>query len=363
MKFEKNDPRLVAFVMQELSPAERVEVEAALESQPELRQEVLLIERTLGVFKSAYQSESQDTLLLEQRARVLGHTEKSRRGFWFLGLTGLTVGLASLVLFMRVQDTSVEQRQSLADSTQENLNRSAPRAGGMALKAKEKKNEASMAEARPQPVQMADRQEDPQANKQARPEAPPARHFGAGAKKSDGQLAPTNEEVSSAPATQFAKMAEKDEAAGSSDEMMAAAAPKQEGRSARAKFEDENLEYDSAQVMSLKLTARLSTRSDVSEQEAQAGLDSLKNRFQKCLDQRLSEPGPERDWTTGSMAFKVTMPTRGVAAVELLRAGTTQLLLKDPLGGCLSSVLSSNSWPRAKGGAAIYRIVLDIVSN
>ena len=48
MTFDPNDPRLTAYVLGELEPAERAEVEAMLDDSPECRQAVDEIRLTVG---------------------------------------------------------------------------------------------------------------------------------------------------------------------------------------------------------------------------------------------------------------------------------------------------------------------------
>lgn len=72
MKLSADSPKLTAYALVELNAAERVEVEATLDASPELRAELVEIQRTIGALDFAFSTEPAVVLSPEQRAAIVG---------------------------------------------------------------------------------------------------------------------------------------------------------------------------------------------------------------------------------------------------------------------------------------------------
>lgn len=72
MKLSAESPELTAYALGELNPAERAEVEAALDASPELRAELAEIQRTIGALDFEFSTEPVQVLSAEQRAAIVG---------------------------------------------------------------------------------------------------------------------------------------------------------------------------------------------------------------------------------------------------------------------------------------------------
>lgn len=96
MKIDKNDPRLTAYVLNEVSNADRILIEQAMQSDAELRAEIELLKATVSVL-SEVQNEPVYRLNPAQREKVLGR--KTAGWNWWPALGGLaTAGLAIMLV-------------------------------------------------------------------------------------------------------------------------------------------------------------------------------------------------------------------------------------------------------------------------
>lgn len=96
MKIDKNDPRLTAYVLNEVSNADRILIEQAMQSDAELRAEIELLKATVSVL-SEVQNEPVYRLNPAQREKVLGR--KTAGWNWWPALGGLaTAGLAIILV-------------------------------------------------------------------------------------------------------------------------------------------------------------------------------------------------------------------------------------------------------------------------
>lgn len=95
MKYDPNDPRLTAYVLDELSEDERREIEELLESDPQARRQVEEIRQTAGWLTEELQAEPASTLSDQDRDRIL------QAGAFTAGrgtLLKASLGLAAAVL-------------------------------------------------------------------------------------------------------------------------------------------------------------------------------------------------------------------------------------------------------------------------
>ncbi len=95
MKYDPNDPRLTAYVLDELSEDERREIEKLLESDPQARRQVEEIRQTAGWLTEELQAEPASTLSDQDRDRILqAGAFTAKRGT----LLKASLGLAAAVL-------------------------------------------------------------------------------------------------------------------------------------------------------------------------------------------------------------------------------------------------------------------------
>lgn len=99
MKINKNDPRLTAYVLNELDTNERNLIEKAIQADPELQSEVLLLQKTVGVL---LQQQDQEVYRLspEQRDKIFPKT-KSIWSMWPALGAGLVTASLALIIFNR----------------------------------------------------------------------------------------------------------------------------------------------------------------------------------------------------------------------------------------------------------------------
>lgn len=113
MKIDKNDPRLTAYVLNELTPADKALIEAALKTDSELQAEVLLIRKSTEMLKN-YSSQESHRLSAEQRAALFPQA-KPKWAWWSLG-GGLATAALALMLFQRSHlDIPAARSQKISD--------------------------------------------------------------------------------------------------------------------------------------------------------------------------------------------------------------------------------------------------------
>src|SRR6185312_11053976 len=102
MTFDPNDPRLTAYVLGELDPAERPEIEAMLETSAEGRQAVEEIRQTIGWLTGQLSEEQAlHSVTAESNHKPLPVVSlPSRDGSrpWWRGASARLAGLAALLL-------------------------------------------------------------------------------------------------------------------------------------------------------------------------------------------------------------------------------------------------------------------------
>ena len=135
MTIQRNDPRLTAYVLGELEERDRVEIESALESSPELRAEIEEIRETADLMEEVFSPGAEMQLSPEQISRVEAATDNSvvpgRHGsvFWLkIAATLLiTVGLPLVVLrnLESMQEPELQLAANIEDSQSADADRSA----------------------------------------------------------------------------------------------------------------------------------------------------------------------------------------------------------------------------------------------
>ncbi len=325
MKFEKNDPRLIAYVLNELAPAERALMTSAIAADPALQAEVAALQQTMGLFRGAFSAEMKNALLPEQREKVLsgGKKEKrSLRGFW-LGLTGLTVGLVSLVLILKMQPPDMNSEVSAIKGV-----------GGMAEGRAEIEDTNVAAE-----IGQEAEQSDAPAARSAELHEPRRNSIGEAAKlenRSEGERAGAFAGAAAIVKPAADAMPAQTQAKGVAK---SSAIKKQKGR------------------RRMSIVSRYRTKALISEKEASAVLLSLKPMFQDCLKQRLEKPGGVH----GQIVMQLVIPPDGSG--ELSSKATTTSFHDVPLEQCLSDAIRSKGWPTAPKGVTVFDITLDIDSD
>ena len=101
MKINKNDPRLTAYVLNELSGEEKHLFEKELHSDIELQNEVKRIEKTVGFLKKSFETSDNFQLNPNQREKIFAKEKKSNWSLWALGTSLVTASLA-LILFQQI---------------------------------------------------------------------------------------------------------------------------------------------------------------------------------------------------------------------------------------------------------------------
>ncbi|MBY0554888.1 hypothetical protein K2P97_10195 [bacterium] len=97
MKINKNDRRLTAYVLNELDISERNLIEKAIQADPELKNEVLLLQKTVGVLLKPKDQEHY-RLSPEQRDKIFPKT-KSIWSMWPALGAGLVTASLALIIF------------------------------------------------------------------------------------------------------------------------------------------------------------------------------------------------------------------------------------------------------------------------
>ena len=102
----KNDPRLTAYVLNELEASERSLIEKAIQADPELQNEVLLLRQSAGVFESLHKNETY-ALNSAQREQLFSKavTNASPIPGWSLWTLGGSLATACLALILYQQKT------------------------------------------------------------------------------------------------------------------------------------------------------------------------------------------------------------------------------------------------------------------
>jgi hypothetical protein len=105
MKINKNDPRLTAYILNELGSAERELIEKAMLLDPELRQEIVELKQTSVLFQKKTDVEAY-RLDLQQRENIFSKF-KSNWSIWAIG-SGLVTASLALILFNRTDYKEVK---------------------------------------------------------------------------------------------------------------------------------------------------------------------------------------------------------------------------------------------------------------
>ncbi len=104
MKINKNDPRLTAYILNELKASERNIIESAIKADPELANEVALLKKSVDVFYKFEQAQDYQ-LNPEQKTKVLAQisTQVSSTKSWSWWAIGSSLATASLALILYQQ--------------------------------------------------------------------------------------------------------------------------------------------------------------------------------------------------------------------------------------------------------------------
>lgn len=134
MKINKNDPRLTAYLLNELSLAEHQLVEQAVKQSPELTAEVEILKKNLNILSSPL-SKDEDLFRLttSQREKIFSTISDSRpnwfqsfvKGPWGYGAVGLVTASFALMVFnhslkdqaLDAQPPSAEYRPAISAKT------------------------------------------------------------------------------------------------------------------------------------------------------------------------------------------------------------------------------------------------------
>lgn len=106
MKLNKNDPRLTAYVLNELDANEKIIIEKALNEDPELRAEVQNLQKGVGQFKTHFSSRETLRLSDEQREKIFSAAEAVKKSSWsWLTIGGgLVAASLALMIFKNIPD-------------------------------------------------------------------------------------------------------------------------------------------------------------------------------------------------------------------------------------------------------------------
>ena len=107
MSIDRNDPRLTAYVLNELSDADRAEVEAALDGSPELRQTVDEIRQTTDLLADRLPSEPYPSLSDDQRAPILADHAPATRQSESSQSRWISIAVAVSLLFVIVGTAAI----------------------------------------------------------------------------------------------------------------------------------------------------------------------------------------------------------------------------------------------------------------
>ena len=114
MKIDKNDPRLTAYVLGELSPADKALIEAALKTDSELQAEVLFIRKSTELLQQISHSETH-RLSANQREAIFPRA-KAKWAWWSLGGGFATAALAVMLLQRgHIESTAMPPEKPSAD--------------------------------------------------------------------------------------------------------------------------------------------------------------------------------------------------------------------------------------------------------
>lgn len=119
MKIDKNDPKLTAYVMNELADSEKKQIEAAMEADSELRHEVELLKKSSGLLVEALADKEEHRLQPEQREKIFAllTAKKKPAPFWKLAGSLVTASLAVILLRQYSKQQSYESAVAPAEAT------------------------------------------------------------------------------------------------------------------------------------------------------------------------------------------------------------------------------------------------------
>lgn len=119
MKINKNDPRLTAYLLNEISNEDRLLVEQALHESVELKAELEMIKKSLGVLQNSAKSEDIFRLTDRQRRNIFSEISKSNSNFlqrfiqspWGYITGGLITASFALMIFNHSLRDQVKQKE------------------------------------------------------------------------------------------------------------------------------------------------------------------------------------------------------------------------------------------------------------
>ena len=108
MKINKNDPRLTAYVLNELDALEKSMIEIALKADPELQSEVAQIKNSIGVFNTLAKTQDEMVLSKNQREKIFENPASSPAWTWWTVGGSLATASLALILFQQNAHESAE---------------------------------------------------------------------------------------------------------------------------------------------------------------------------------------------------------------------------------------------------------------
>lgn len=105
MKISKNDPRLTAYVLNELDALEKSMIEKALQADSELQNEVAQIKKSIGVFNTLAKSQVEMELSKAQREKIFERPSSARGwSIWTIGGSLATACLAVMLFQQKAHE-------------------------------------------------------------------------------------------------------------------------------------------------------------------------------------------------------------------------------------------------------------------
>lgn len=139
MKISKNDPRLTAYVLNELDALEKTMIENAIKADPELQSEVAQIKKSVGVFNTLAQPQAEMTLSKSQREKIFAKPATSSG--WSIWTIGGSLATASLAVILFQQKAHERTDVIVSAPVSESVPAAAPQKATIVSKKQEAKIE------------------------------------------------------------------------------------------------------------------------------------------------------------------------------------------------------------------------------
>lgn len=339
MKISKNDPRLTAYVLNELDALEKSIIESALKGDTELQIEVAQIKKSIGVFNTLAQTQTESALSEIQRDKIFEKPASSPA--WSLWTLGGSLATASLALILFQQKAHEKKEFIVSVPITESVSAAPKKAAVLAKKQKVKVEQSVPSEMNvaddslqaDQPAALAAAQEYRDAKREEHQELETAKNrradgLGASAGAVDfGTLSKAKSAVLARPAT-TARMA-KDEMP-PPPESPTAAEPTQ----ARARYQELPLQLD------VSLSQFLPTESEPADVEINM---NLTRDLKKCFLENLSK------YVRYNLKFRLNWSVRkarpeNVQISDLMNTG----LITTEIRSCVKQSFESQNWSEVK---------------